>query len=113
MKRERTHRLGDRHRRRHRLRGDLPDPVRLHPGHRGQDHARRRPTSTSAWPTAWQLWDNITTVLTVRQFVVLRAFINSTTLTVFSVAIMVVLVGHGRLRAAAAVVALERRWSTS
>lgn len=42
-------------------------------------------------PTTWQLWDNITNVLTVRQFVVLRAFINSTQLTVFSVAIMVVL----------------------
>ena len=43
------------------------------------------------WPTTWQLWENIRTVLTVRQFVVLRAFINSTTLTVFSVALMVVL----------------------
>jgi raffinose/stachyose/melibiose transport system permease protein len=46
---------------------------------------------TFSWPTSWQLWDNITNVLTVRQFVVLRAFINSTTLTVFSVALMVVL----------------------
>jgi len=44
-----------------------------------------------SWPTTWQLWENIRTVLTVRQFVVLRAFINSTTLTVFSVALMVVL----------------------
>jgi len=43
------------------------------------------------WPTTWQLWDNVKNVLTVRQFVVLRAFINSTTLTVFSVALMVVL----------------------
>ena len=43
------------------------------------------------WPTTWQLWDNIKNVLTVRRFVVLRAFINSTTLTVFSVALMVVL----------------------
>ena len=43
------------------------------------------------WPTTWQLWDNIKNVMTVRQFVVLRAFINSTTLTVFSVGIMVVL----------------------
>jgi raffinose/stachyose/melibiose transport system permease protein len=42
-------------------------------------------------PTTWQLWDNIKQVLTVRQFVVLRAFINSTQLTVFSVGIMVVL----------------------
>jgi raffinose/stachyose/melibiose transport system permease protein len=43
------------------------------------------------WPTTWQLWDNIKNVMTVRQFVVLRAFINSTTLTVFSVGLMVVL----------------------
>ncbi|HEY5785148.1 MAG TPA: carbohydrate ABC transporter permease [Microlunatus sp.] len=42
-------------------------------------------------PTQWQLWQNIQEVLTVRQFVVLRAFINSTTLTVFSVGLMVVL----------------------
>lgn len=44
-----------------------------------------------SWPTSWQLWENIQTVMSVRQFVVLRAFINSTTLTVFSVGIMVVL----------------------
>jgi raffinose/stachyose/melibiose transport system permease protein len=43
------------------------------------------------WPTTWQLWDNIKNVLTVRRFVVLRAFINSTTLTVLSVGIMVIL----------------------
>ena len=43
------------------------------------------------WPTTWQLWDNIKNVMTVRQFVVLRAFINSTTLTVLSVGIMVIL----------------------
>ncbi|GAA1433099.1 carbohydrate ABC transporter permease [Microlunatus lacustris] len=42
-------------------------------------------------PTEWRLWENIQTVMTIRQFVVLRAFINSTTLTVSSVAIMVVL----------------------
>jgi raffinose/stachyose/melibiose transport system permease protein len=42
-------------------------------------------------PTEWHLWENIQAVMTVRQFVVLRAFINSTTLTVFSVGIMVVL----------------------
>ena len=41
-------------------------------------------------PTEWRLWENIQTVMTVREFVVLRAFINSTTLTVFSVGIMVV-----------------------
>jgi raffinose/stachyose/melibiose transport system permease protein len=44
-----------------------------------------------SWPTTWQLWDNITNVMTVRRFVVLRAFINSTTLTVVSVGLMVVL----------------------
>jgi raffinose/stachyose/melibiose transport system permease protein len=44
-----------------------------------------------ALPTQWQLWQNIQNVMTIRQFVVLRAFINSTTLTVFSVAVMVVL----------------------
>ncbi len=42
-------------------------------------------------PTEWRLWENVQTVMTIREFVVLRAFINSTTLTVFSVAIMVVL----------------------
>lgn len=42
------------------------------------------------WPTEWALWANIQEVLTTRQFVVLRAFINSTTLTVFSVALMVI-----------------------
>lgn len=42
-------------------------------------------------PTQWQLWQNIQEVLQVRQYVVLRAFINSTTLTVFSVGLMVVL----------------------
>lgn len=42
-------------------------------------------------PTEWRLWENIETVMTIREFVVLRAFINSTTMTVFSVGIMVVL----------------------
>ena len=69
----------------------VPDPVRVHLPHRGQDRGRRRRSSTSRWPTSGMLWDNIQTVLTVRNFVVLRAFINSTTLTVFSVGIMVVL----------------------
>ena len=61
-----------------------------------------------SWPTTWQLWDNIKTVLTVRQFVVLRAFINSTTLTVFSVGAHGGSLRHDRLRAAAAILALER-----
>lgn len=42
-------------------------------------------------PTRWVLWHNIAEVLQTREFVVLRAFINSTTLTVCSVTIMVVL----------------------
>ena len=42
-------------------------------------------------PTQWQLMENIKEVLTTRNYVVVRAFINSTQLTVFSVAIMVVL----------------------
>jgi raffinose/stachyose/melibiose transport system permease protein len=41
-------------------------------------------------PTTWQLWQNIVEVLTTRDYVVLRAFINSTTLTLFSVILMVV-----------------------
>ncbi|HEY9293976.1 MAG TPA: carbohydrate ABC transporter permease [Microlunatus sp.] len=43
-----------------------------------------------ALPSQWQLWQNISDVLTTRDFVVLRAFINSTTLTVFSVLLMVI-----------------------
>lgn len=45
---------------------------------------------TFAPPSRWQLWRNILDVLATRDFVVLRAFINSTTLTVFSVILMVV-----------------------
>jgi len=41
-------------------------------------------------PTQWMLWQNIQAVLRTDDFVVVRAFINSTTLTVVSVAIMVV-----------------------
>ena len=42
-------------------------------------------------PSPFVLMDNIQTVLTGRNFLILRAFINSTTLTVFSVVIMVIL----------------------
>ncbi|MET0694719.1 MAG: carbohydrate ABC transporter permease [Propionibacteriaceae bacterium] len=42
------------------------------------------------WPTEWVLVQNVQEVLQTRNYVVLRAFINSTTLTVGSVAIMVV-----------------------
>ena len=39
----------------------------------------------------WHLWENLITVLETRDFIIVRAFINSTVLTVASVAIMVVL----------------------
>jgi raffinose/stachyose/melibiose transport system permease protein len=41
-------------------------------------------------PQQWVLWQNVAEVLSIREFEVLRAFINSTTLTVSSVTIMVV-----------------------
>ncbi len=59
-------------------------------------------------PKEWVLFQNISSVLQTNEFVVLRAFINSTTLTVGSVAIMVVL-------AAMAGYILDRRrsrWNT-
>jgi len=43
------------------------------------------------WPTDWVLFDNIATVLQNRDFLLVRAFVNSTILTVSAVAIMVVL----------------------
>jgi raffinose/stachyose/melibiose transport system permease protein len=42
-------------------------------------------------PTQWAIVDNVKQVMSVGNAVFLRAFINSTTLTIFSVAIMVVL----------------------
>jgi len=44
-----------------------------------------------SWPTEWVLFDNIVTVLENRDFLLVRAFVNSTILTVAAVAIMVVL----------------------
>nr|WP_231748018.1 carbohydrate ABC transporter permease [Auraticoccus cholistanensis] len=41
-------------------------------------------------PSEWALWDNLVAVLTTRDGVVVRAFVNSTILTVASVALMVV-----------------------
>lgn len=55
-------------------------------------------------PRQWMLWENVKEVLTTRDYVVLRAFINSTTLTVSSVILMVVI-------AAAAGYVLQRRSS--
>jgi raffinose/stachyose/melibiose transport system permease protein len=43
------------------------------------------------WPKEWVFWENLVTVLFSRDGAVLRAFVNSTVLTVASVAIMVVL----------------------
>ncbi|WP_137845452.1 carbohydrate ABC transporter permease [Microbacterium sp. 2FI] len=43
------------------------------------------------WPTEWQLWENIVTVFQTRDFLLVTAFINSTILTVVSVAALVVL----------------------
>ena len=43
------------------------------------------------WPTEWVLFDNIVTVLENRDFQLVRAFVNSTILTVAAVSIMVVL----------------------
>ena len=44
-----------------------------------------------SWPTDWVLFDNIVTVLQNRDFLLVRAFINSTILTVGAVSVMVVL----------------------
>ena len=44
-----------------------------------------------SWPTEWVLFDNIVTVLQNRDFLLVRAFINSTILTVGAVSVMVVL----------------------
>jgi len=44
-----------------------------------------------SWPTEWALFDNIVTVLENRDFLLIRAFVNSTILTVAAVSIMVVL----------------------
>lgn len=44
-----------------------------------------------SWPTEWALWENIATVMAVRDRMLITAFINSTILTVVSVAAMVVL----------------------
>lgn len=44
-----------------------------------------------SWPTEWHLFENIVTVLQNRDYLLVRAFVNSTVLTVVAVAIMVVL----------------------
>ena len=44
-----------------------------------------------SWPRDWAFGENLTEVLTTRDGIVVRAFVNSTVLTVVSVAVMVVL----------------------
>lgn len=44
-----------------------------------------------SWPSEWALLENIATVLQTRDFLLVRAFLNSSILTVVAVAIMVVL----------------------
>ena len=44
-----------------------------------------------SWPTEWVLFENIATVLQNRDFLLVRAFVNSTILTVVAVSVMVVL----------------------
>ncbi|WP_150306394.1 carbohydrate ABC transporter permease [Planctomonas psychrotolerans] len=43
-----------------------------------------------SWPQEWAFWDNLVAVLSVRDGIVIRAFVNSTILTVGSIALMVV-----------------------
>jgi len=44
-----------------------------------------------SWPTQWVFLENITTVLQTRDYLLVRAFVNSAVLTVVAVSIMVVL----------------------
>jgi raffinose/stachyose/melibiose transport system permease protein len=57
-----------------------------------------------SWPTSWHLVENLQDVLAARDYIMIIAFINSTILTVVSVAVMVVL-------AAMAAFVLQRRKS--
>ncbi|HEY8578103.1 MAG TPA: carbohydrate ABC transporter permease [Devosia sp.] len=44
-----------------------------------------------SWPTGFHLWDNIVTVVTTRNWMLVTAFVNSTILTVASVTLLVIL----------------------
>ncbi|QKJ20516.1 carbohydrate ABC transporter permease [Microbacterium hominis] len=44
-----------------------------------------------SWPTEWQIWQNIVTVIETRDFLLVRAFFNSVVLTVVSVGLITVL----------------------
>ncbi|MBB6634608.1 carbohydrate ABC transporter permease [Cohnella thailandensis] len=41
------------------------------------------------WPTSPQFWDNIRTVAETRDYMLLRAFVNSTALTLFSIVVLI------------------------
>lgn len=43
-----------------------------------------------SWPTSWHAWDNLVQVIQTRDFMIITAFINSSILTVVSVAMLVV-----------------------
>lgn len=43
------------------------------------------------WPSSPQFWDNIRTVAETRDYMLLRAFLNSTVLTIFSIVVLVAL----------------------
>ncbi|MBZ9936830.1 carbohydrate ABC transporter permease [Mesorhizobium sp. BR1-1-16] len=45
---------------------------------------------TFSWPTSFHIWDNLVQVIKARDYMLLTAFVNSTILTVASVALMVV-----------------------
>ncbi|WP_062523024.1 carbohydrate ABC transporter permease [Demequina silvatica] len=50
-----------------------------------------------SWPTEWALWENLVEVIQTRDYILITAFINSTIITVGSVALMVIvsaLVGY-------------------
>jgi len=44
-----------------------------------------------SWPTEWVFFENLRTVIETNDFIIIRAFVNSTILTIAAVAIMVVL----------------------
>ncbi|WP_037130124.1 ABC transporter permease subunit [Rhizobium cauense] len=43
-----------------------------------------------SWPTGFHLWDNLVTVITTRNWMLVTAFVNSTVLTIASVTLLVV-----------------------
>lgn len=43
-----------------------------------------------AWPTEWHFWDNLVEVITTRDYMLVLAFVNSSILTIASVALLVV-----------------------